>query len=236
MKPRGTSVRGDALDWNCEERMGVSDKQFPPRPEAAGVLYVVSAPSGAGKTSLVEALVASEPDVVVSVSHTTRERRKTEVDGVNYHFIDRATFESMLEEDAFLEHALVFDNYYGTSEAWVRSELEKGRDVVLEIDWQGARQVREKYPCTGVFVLPPSLEVLEGRLRGRGLDSPATIERRMTDAVNEISHYAEFDYVVVNEDFDRAQADLRAILRAARLTLARQITARGTLIDAMLRG
>lgn len=183
----------------------------------AGTLYIISAPSGAGKTSLVKELIDSMADIRVSVSHTTRPIRPGERDGVNYHFTTPPTFERMIEDDVFLEHALVFGNYYGTSREWVEQQLREGIDVILEIDWQGAQQVRAKMPASvGIFILPPSRAVLESRLRGRAQDSDEVIERRLSEAVTEMSHYAEYDYVVVNDDFDTALADLRAIVRARR--------------------
>lgn len=182
-----------------------------------GTLYVVSAPSGAGKTSLVQALADGDAGVVVSVSYTTRAPREGEIDGVDYHFIDTAAFEAMLRENAFLEHARVFGNYYGTAREWVRGELDAGRDVVLEIDWQGARQIRAAWPCVSVFVLPPSRAALAARLRARAQDGDAVIAERMSRAFDEMSHHDEFDYLVVNEEFDHALGDLRAIVRARRL-------------------
>jgi guanylate kinase len=183
----------------------------------AGTLYIISAPSGAGKTSLVKELIDSMADIRVSVSHTTRPIRPGERDGVNYHFTTPPAFERMFEDDVFLEHALVFGNYYGTSREWVEQQLREGIDVILEIDWQGAQQVRAKMPASvGIFILPPSREVLESRLRGRGQDSDEVIVRRLSEAVTEMSHYAEYDYVVINDDFDTALADLRAIVRARR--------------------
>ena len=182
-----------------------------------GTLYVISAPSGAGKTSLVKALVESTPDIRVSVSNTTRAMRPGEQDGVDYHFIDAATFEAMVERGEFLEHAKVFDNYYGTATANIEQQLKAGQDVILEIDWQGAAQVRKLIPaCVGIFILPPSREALQERLRGRGQDSEEIIERRMRDAVNEMSHYAEFDYLIINDNFDTALAELRAVVVARR--------------------
>ncbi len=181
-------------------------------------VFIVSAPSGAGKTSLVRALLESDPQITVAVSHTTRLIRSGEHDGVNYHFIEPAAFQRMVAEDAFLEHAQVFDHWYGTSRLAVENEWAQGRDVILEIDWQGARQIRERLPqCASVFILPPSLETLHYRLTHRGEDEAAVIERRMRDAVNEISHYAEYDYLIVNDDFEKALSDLQAIVRARRL-------------------
>ena len=181
------------------------------------ILFVVSAPSGAGKTSLLRALVPSDPRLVMSVSHATRRMRPGEQDGIDYHFVDVGTFERMVADAAFLEHARVFDNYYGTAEASVREQLAAGRDVVLEIDWQGARQVRRHFPdAVSIFVVPPTVDALRARLTGRGQDSDAVVERRMRDARNEMSHYVEYDYLVVNDDFDDALATLRAIVTAAR--------------------
>lgn len=188
-----------------------------------GTLYTVSAPSGAGKTSLVSALVKSNPEVCVSVSHTTRPMRPGEQEGVNYHFVDHATFEKMLEEGAFLEHARVFSNLYGTSQKWVMDTLEQGMDVILEIDWQGASQVRKLIPGTvGLFILPPSLACLRQRLTGRGQDNASVIEARMSEAINEISHYVEADYLIINDDFTTALAQFQALITSQHLSLARQ--------------
>lgn len=193
------------------------------KPSTLGTLYVIAAPSGAGKTSLVAALVESTPDIDVSVSHTTRPMRSGEQDGIHYYFTDVPTFERMIEEGAFLEHAQVFDNYYGTSMANLEQELDAGRDVILEIDWQGAAQVRQQVPdCVSIFILPPSREALEERLRGRGQDSEEVIARRMRDAVNEMTHYAEFDYLVINDDFEIALGDLQNIVLARRLRFSAQ--------------
>ncbi|RMD80010.1 MAG: guanylate kinase [Gammaproteobacteria bacterium] len=200
-----------------------------------GTLYVVSAPSGAGKTSLVRALVERVPGLALSVSHTTRPPRPGERDGVHYHFVDPDTFRRMAEEGAFLEHAQVFGHCYGTSRAWVEGRLAEGVDVILEIDWQGARQVRAALPGTvGIFILPPSLKVLEQRLRTRGQDSEETIRRRLAEAVAEMRHYAEYDYVVVNEVFERALGDLEAIVRARRLLLERQRRRLAPLLEGLL--
>lgn len=188
-----------------------------------GTLYIVSAPSGAGKTSLVKALVQDMPGLVISVSHTTRPIRPGEEDGVDYHFVNAEGFLGMIEDSAFLEHARVFDHYYGTSKAAVDAELAAGNDVILEIDWQGAQQVRRLMPGSqSIFILPPSREVLEQRLRGRGQDTEVVIERRMRDAVTEMSHYAEFDYLVVNDDFGQALEELRTIVVADRQRMPRQ--------------
>ncbi|KAB7624422.1 guanylate kinase [Alkalilimnicola sp. S0819] len=184
----------------------------------SGTLYIISAPSGAGKTSLLRALVAAVPEVVVSVSHTTRARRPGELDGRDYHFLDHQEFEARVARGEFLEHARVFGNLYGTARAQVLARLEADQDVILEIDWQGARQVREAMPeAVSIFILPPSRGELERRLRGRGQDSEAVIEARMREAESELSHYAEYDYLVVNDDFELALADLRALVRARQL-------------------
>jgi len=188
-----------------------------------GTLYTVSAPSGAGKTSLVAALVKSNPEVCVSISHTTRPMRPGEQDGVNYHFVDHAAFEQMLEQGAFLEHARVFSNFYGTSQQWVTTTLEQGMDVILEIDWQGASQVRRLLPDTvSLFILPPSLACLRQRLTGRGQDDESVIEARMQEAISEISHYVEADYLIINDDFTIALAQFQSIITSQHLRLPRQ--------------
>jgi guanylate kinase len=176
-------------------------------------LFVIAAPSGAGKTSLIHELRRRDSNLRMCVSHTTRPRRATEVDGDDYHFTDVAHFESMIAADAFLEYARVFDHYYGTSRAALTTAFEGGHDVILEIDWQGARQVRSREPsCATLFVLPPSRAELERRLRSRRTDSDAVIARRLRDAVDDMSHYREFDYVIVNAEFERAVADAREII------------------------
>jgi|TARA_B110000116_G_C16758921_1_gene547360 guanylate kinase len=188
-----------------------------------GTLYTVSAPSGAGKTSLVKALVESTADIGVSVSHTTRDIRPGEADGVNYHFVSHAAFEDMLGENAFLEHAPVFGNFYGTAHSWVEKTLASGQDVILEIDWQGAAQVRHLLPETiGVFILPPSKAALRQRLTGRGQDGSSVIDARMAEAESESSHYCETDFLIINDDFDAALQDFRAIVFAQRLQLGSQ--------------
>lgn len=188
-----------------------------------GTLYTVSAPSGAGKTSLVKALIESTADIGVSVSHTTRAMRPGEENGVNYHFVTHPEFEAMLERSAFLEHAPVFGNYYGTSQAWVEETLQSGQDVILEIDWQGAAQVRRLLPDTvGVFILPPSKAALRQRLTGRGQDDSSVIDARMAEAESESSHYVETDYLIINDDFDVALEQFRAIIYAQRLVLDKQ--------------
>lgn len=200
-----------------------------------GHLYTVSAPSGAGKTSLVKALVESSERLCVSVSHTTRSMRPGEVDGVNYHFVSPERFQAMLDEQAFLEHAEVFGNFYGTSRHWVEETLASGNDVVLEIDWQGAEQIARLMPeAIAIFILPPSKAALRERLTNRGQDDETVIERRMAEAVNEMSHYALADYIVVNDDFAVALADLQAILRSRRLTLASQQQTHQSLLQDLL--
>jgi guanylate kinase len=182
-------------------------------PRRSGKLFVVSAPSGAGKTSLVHALVAQRPHLVVSVSHTTRRPRANEVEGREYYFVSPAEFQRLVDAGAFLEHAQVFDNFYGTGAAQVRAHLTAGRDVLLEIDWQGARQIRHALPeCVTIFILPPSRASLEERLQARRTDSPETIARRLREAVDDMAHYAEFDYVIVNDRFEQALSELGAVL------------------------
>lgn len=188
-----------------------------------GTLYTISAPSGAGKTSLVKALLEQDPQIQVSISHTTRPQRSGEQDGRDYYFISQADFADMLNQNAFLEHAQVFQNYYGTSQAWVEQALLEGKDVVLEIDWQGAQQVRRLLPETqGIFILPPSRTALEARLRSRGQDDDEVIERRMQEAISEMSHYVESQWLVINDDFEQALAELLAIMRTQRLKLTMQ--------------
>ncbi|MFU8816616.1 MAG: guanylate kinase [Pseudomonadales bacterium] len=188
-----------------------------------GLLLIVSAPSGAGKTSLVAALLERDRQLVVSVSHTTRKRRQKERAGVDYHFIDQPQFERMAQAGEFLEHAEVFGNRYGTSVAAVDSERRSGRDVILEIDFQGAGQVRARYPdAVSVFILPPSTEALQSRLTGRGQDDDSVIRERLAKARWEMSHYADYDYLLVNDDFDAALAELACIVRSERLRLPRQ--------------
>ncbi|MBD3640495.1 MAG: guanylate kinase [Marinobacter sp.] len=185
-----------------------------------GTLFVISAPSGAGKTSLVAQMLKNDAKLGVSISHTTRPMREGEQDGVNYHFVSRDEFESMIARGDFLEHADVFGNYYGTSQVWVRETLARGEDVILEIDWQGAEQVRRLIPeCVSIFIVPPSAEALRERLTGRGTDAADVVERRLTEATEECSHALEFDYLVVNDQFDVALADLLAIVRTQRLSM-----------------
>ena len=184
----------------------------------SGILFVITAPSGAGKSSLIEALLGEDPTLRLSVSYTTRAPRPGEVNGREYHFVDEKTFLAMLERSEFLESAEVHGNRYGTSQAVIREALARGQDLVLEIDWQGAQQVRRLYPqCVGIFILPPSVAELERRMRARGQDSDAVIRRRMSSAEEEISHAPEFDYAIINKDFDEAKRDLQAIIRVERL-------------------
>jgi len=185
-----------------------------PPPIGLGRLYVIAAPSGAGKTSLVKALMEREPRMHFSVSYTTRPPRPNEVDGRDYHFVTQAQFEDMAARGEFLEHARVFDNFYGTGLRAVQAELRDGQLLLLEIDWQGARQVRARLPAAlSIFILPPTRSALEERLRARSTDSEAVIERRLRDAAQDLAHWTEFDYVVVNDQFERAVADLLAIVQ-----------------------
>ncbi|MGH6693027.1 MAG: guanylate kinase [Gammaproteobacteria bacterium] len=198
----------------------------------SGVLFIVSSPSGGGKTSLVKALLESEPEVRLSVSYTTRPARPGEVDGRDYHFVTLPVFERMLEAGEFLECAVIYGNRYGTSQKWIERERSQGHDVVLEIDWQGAQQVRRLMrQVVSIFILPPSPEVLESRLRGRGQDSEEVVARRLAAAREEIAHVSEYEYVIINNDFDRAAQDLRSIIRAERLKLARQLARNLNLIN-----
>ncbi len=190
-----------------------------------GTLYIVSAPSGAGKSSLIQALLKTQPlyDTQVSISHTTRPIRPGEKHGEHYFFVSVEQFERMIEEHAFLEHARVFGNYYGTSCETITQTLSTGVDVFLDIDWQGAQQIRQRMPLArSIFILPPSKEELSRRLRGRGQDSEGVITQRMAQAVAEMTHYAEYDYLIVNDDFNTALMDLKTIIRAERLRLERQ--------------
>jgi guanylate kinase len=204
---------------------------------AKGRLYVISAASGAGKTSLVNALLEQLSDIEVSVSHTTRAPREGEVDGVNYHFVGTEKFEEMVEAAEFFEHATVFGNMYGTSQLHVEEQLLDGKDVILEIDWQGARQIRKLMPdCNTIYIAPPSKDALRERLTSRGQDDDAVIERRMQEAVSEMSHYVEFDYLVINDAFDEARDNLVAIIRGNRMTLERQQDQHAEMLAQLLAG
>ncbi|MEL4167028.1 guanylate kinase [Pseudomonas sp. ZS001] len=202
---------------------------------STGTLYIISAPSGAGKTSLVKALIDAEPQIRVSVSHTTRAMRPGEVNGVNYHFVDREEFVRMAEHGDFLERAEVFGNLYGTSQSFLQQTLDEGHDLILEIDWQGAEQVRKLMPqARSIFILPPSQEALRQRLTNRGQDSDDIIEGRMREAVNEMSHYVDYDYLIINDDFAHALDDLKAIFRASQLQQKRQQQRFGKLLAELL--
>jgi guanylate kinase len=191
----------------------------------SGDLFIIAAPSGAGKSSLVNALLAEDANLALSVSYTTRAPRPGELEGREYHFVDARTFAAMLERGDFLESAEVHGNRYGTSRKWIQDARARGLDIVLEIDWQGARQVRKAFPeAVSVFILPPAppIEELERRLRSRGQDTEDAIARRLANAQDEIRHAGEFDYVIINKEFEEARRDLSAIVRASRLTAARQ--------------
>ncbi|MGE8111451.1 MULTISPECIES: guanylate kinase [Pseudomonas] len=191
--------------------------------QSSGTLYIVSAPSGAGKTSLVTALIKADPRVSVSVSHTTRAMRPGEEHGVNYHFVSHDEFKALIAKGDFLEHAEVFGNFYGTSRSALQEVLDRGNDLILEIDWQGAQQVRKLMPeARSVFILPPSRQALRERLDGRGQDSEAIIAGRMKEAVSEMVHYDEYEYVIINDDFDVALEELKAVFVANRLLLKKQ--------------
>ncbi len=188
-----------------------------------GTLYVISAASGAGKTTLVSAVLQQVSGIEVSVSHTTRAAREGEVDGVNYHFVNREKFQAMLEAGEFFESATVFGNMYGTSRQHIQQQLLNGKDVILEIDWQGARQIRRLVSdCKSIYILPPSINDLRERLNSRGQDEKAVIDQRMREAISEMSHYAEFEYLVINDDFDTAKDNLVAIIMAERMRFEHQ--------------
>lgn len=198
----------------------------------SGNLYIVSAPSGAGKTSLVSALLEADRGIRKSVSYTTRSPRAGEVNGSHYHFVDAAAFERMAQAGDFLESALVHDNRYGTSRKWVEEQLAADIDIVLEIDWQGAAQVRQRMPATiSIFILPPSFEALLQRLNSRGQDTPAVISRRLANAREEIAHVTDFDYVIINNEFRTAAAELQDVIRAERLRTSRQLNRHAKLIN-----
>lgn len=202
-----------------------------------GNLYIVSAPSGAGKSSLISALLQQQPsyEMQVSISHTTRQPRPNEEHGKHYYFVDHKEFERLIAEDAFLEYAEVFGNYYGTSLPMIERSLKQGIDVFLDIDWQGAEQVRKKVPAAkSIFILPPSLQELERRLVGRGQDSNEVIAARMKKAINEISHYDEYDYLIINDDFDQALSEIKVILKAEKLRVERQVQRHQLLISQLL--
>ncbi len=197
----------------------------------AGILFIVCAPSGAGKTSLVAELLKREPSMRLSISYTTRAPREGEKDGREYHFVDKPEFERMIAAADFLEHANVHGNYYGTSRRWIEREIAGDHDVLLEIDWQGAAQVRGLFPgLLGMFILPPSLEELRRRLQSRGKDTPETIERRLAGAREDISHVLELEYIIVNDRFDQALDDMLAVIHAARVARARQSVRHAKLI------
>ncbi len=202
---------------------------------AKGQLYIISAPSGAGKTSLVKALLDVATGIEVSVSHTTRARREGEVQGKDYHFSEKEAFQSLVDQGGFLEHATVFGNSYGTSKASVENQLAEGVDVILEIDWQGAQQVRSLMPDScSIFILPPSKPELENRLKGRGQDSDEIIAERMCTAVDEMSHYNEYDYLIVNDGFEQALNELLAIVKCQRVKIERSTLNHSSLIDQLL--
>nr|VFK80358.1 MAG: guanylate kinase [Candidatus Kentron sp. SD] len=203
--------------------------------ENPGTLYIISAPSGAGKTSLARALSAADPKVAISISHTTRPPRPGERNGIHYHFVSEEAFQDMHRKNAFLEHAEVFGNRYGTSRESLMQRIRDGLDVILEIDWQGARQVRDGISaCVSIFILPPSRDALAQRLDDRQQDDPSVIAKRMQEARAECTHFDEFDYLIINDDFHRALSDLQAVLRAQRLRRPRQIRSHRPLIDSLL--
>lgn len=211
--------------------MGVTKMGETPK----GTLFTISAPSGAGKTSLVRALLDQDENTQVSVSFTTRAMRPGELDGRDYHFIDKNRFDGMLANTEFLEHAQVFTNYYGTSQAWVDAALAQGKDVILEIDWQGAAQIRRLLPETeGIFILPPSRACLQERLRGRGQDDETVIEQRMQEAKNEMSHFIDAQWLIVNDDFEQALIELKSIILTQRLKACSQQQKYGSLLVDLL--
>ncbi len=198
----------------------------------SGSLFVISAPSGAGKTSLVQALLNINPQINLSVSYTTRQPRAGEVNGKDYHFVSRAQFLEMAARGEFLESAEVYGNLYGTSQTWITQEIAKGQDILLEIDWQGAGQVRKLFPkCLSIFILPPSLAALEQRLTGRGKDNAEVIAKRLAAAHEDVSHVAEFDYVIINDNLNEALRELNAVVLAARVRGSRQLARHQQLIN-----
>jgi guanylate kinase len=197
-----------------------------------GHLYVIAAPSGTGKTTLVKALVESLPQITVSISHTTRPKRPNEVHGLNYYFVSKTEFDAMISHGDFLEHATIFENLYGTSKSWVEKTLSQGMDVILEIDWQGHQQIKKLFPdSVSIFILPPSLDDLRDRLEKRNQDHPDVIKERLADAKATVSHLPEFDYIVINDDFAHAVRDLEGIVESGRLQGERQIVKHKGLID-----
>ena len=204
--------------------------------DARGSLFIISAPSGAGKTSLVKALVEKDGNLHASVSHTTRSPRPGEKEGSNYHFVKKSFFDNMVSQGEFLESAQVFDHFYGTSKLWVQSQLEAGTDVVLEIDWQGARQIKECMPLAcAIFILPPSKNALQERLMSRGQDNPEVIKRRMDQAVNEMSHFESSDYLVLNRNFEEALNELEVIVKAQRLRTVNRSRSLGNILSDVLK-
>lgn len=194
-------------------------------------LYVIAAPSGTGKTTLVKSLVDNMPNLTVSISHTTRTKRPGEMHGVNYYFIDQTEFQAMLDRNEFLEYATVFENNYGTSKTWVENTLKANTDVILEIDWQGSQQIKKLFPnCISIFILPPSLKALAERLKHRNQDKPEIIKKRLADVKQTIYHVNEFDFIVVNDDFETALHDLKTIIQAQRLRCNIQIPKLASLI------
>lgn len=202
--------------------------------EKRGNLFIISAPSGAGKTSLVKSLLEMMPNLYVSISHTTRHKRAYEMDGVHYHFVDKPKFESLIQTGQFLEYAVVFDNYYGTSKTWVNQQLDEGKDIILEIDWQGAQQVKKLIQdAIKVFILPPSYETLKSRLVGRG-DDDDVISHRMDNARNELIHYNEYDFIIINDDFNHALHELKSIVATLKLGYTQQRDYYDDFLDNML--
>jgi guanylate kinase len=198
----------------------------------SGNLFIISAPSGAGKTSLVRALLNLDPQINLSVSYTTRDPRAGEIDGKDYHFVSRESFLAMAKNGEFLESAEVYGNLYGTSQTWISREIDKGRDILLEIDWQGAAQVRRLFPeCISIFILPPSLEALEQRLKGRGKDNDEVIAKRMAAVREDVAHIAEFNYVIINDDLNNALHELNAVVVTARLRCTKQLLRHQALIN-----
>ena len=200
-----------------------------------GSLFIVSAPSGAGKTSLVKALLEEHANLRVATSYTTRECRPGEIDGVNYHFVTQSKFHQMIADGEFVEHAEVFGNFYGTSQKQILELLSDGSDAILEIDWQGAKQIRKMMPeATSIFILPPSRQALQQRLEKRGQDADSVIQARMAASIEEISHYVEFDFIIVNDDFSEAMHQLQAIIEVKRLEIAAQTQRLSVMIEGLL--